>query len=72
MIELIQKEKELRTSRVHSEKDTDLIGTGGYVLMNDSLGSSHIDLLNRSLISADSGFLKKTCFIKGANGSRED
>lgn len=59
MIELIQKEKELRTSRVHSDKDTDLIGTGGYV--------SPIDHLYEDVLIAVS--LKKPVLLKGPTGA---
>lgn len=59
MIELIKKEQELRTNRLHSEEDSDLIGSGGYV--------SPIDHLYEDVLIAVS--LKKPVLLKGPTGS---
>ena len=59
MIELVEKEKQVRTNRMHNEKDSDLIGSGGYV--------SPIDHLYEDVLIAVS--LKKPVLLKGPTGA---
>ncbi|MBD7944358.1 AAA family ATPase [Psychrobacillus sp. FSL K6-2684] len=59
MIDLIERERQIRTKRLHSEKDIDLIGSGGYV--------SPIDFLYEDVLIAVS--LKKPVLLKGPTGA---